>query len=281
MPGADNAVEMFVIPADLLNRYGKRPHEDHIRAAKLIPAISWVQFNERNNKCLIEGGNVDVCRYARTTIELFQELYRLPNQLLAKFTEKNYKKINDIRKVSNAVITEDEKNEFYTLFRVVGLTSEVRRGMEAFEAEVAKLGATQQPATGTSTPAPATNGTGTGNSGGGNSGKKRKNRSNTGSNPGLSGQVQAGVESMEVDNVDTNVEGRLPPDPERLDLPPIVGGDTTKECIICMVEMPVMALYKCGHMQTCRGCAEKLFYSAKKECPTCRKPIEDIIRVFE
>ena len=48
-----------------------------------------------------------------------------------------------------------------------------------------------------------------------------------------------------------------------------------EECVVCMVNKKTVLLLPCKHVSVCKQCSWKL-----TECPSCRKPIEDRVRVF-
>ena len=52
------------------------------------------------------------------------------------------------------------------------------------------------------------------------------------------------------------------------------------ECSICWERVPDCALYTCGHMCMCYDCALALKESKDAQCPICRQPIRDIIKIY-
>lgn len=54
--------------------------------------------------------------------------------------------------------------------------------------------------------------------------------------------------------------------------------EENNHCIVCMDKEINVVLVPCGHMIMCDGCANKL---TNKSCPTCRKPITQIVKVFK
>ena len=54
------------------------------------------------------------------------------------------------------------------------------------------------------------------------------------------------------------------------------------ECTICYEPRnPAYMFYPCGHATFCKNCASRLFEESEKKCPDCRRPIKDIVRVFQ
>jgi hypothetical protein len=47
------------------------------------------------------------------------------------------------------------------------------------------------------------------------------------------------------------------------------------ECTVCMDRQSNCVLYRCGHVCCCFGCGKRL-----KTCPICRKPVEDVIKIY-
>ncbi|KAI4371220.1 hypothetical protein MLD38_019483 [Melastoma candidum] len=58
-----------------------------------------------------------------------------------------------------------------------------------------------------------------------------------------------------------------------------VDGRKRGYCSICYDKPVDSLLYRCGHMCTCLKCAVKLQFTSGK-CPTCRAPIEDVVRTY-
>ena len=48
-----------------------------------------------------------------------------------------------------------------------------------------------------------------------------------------------------------------------------------KNCKICMDKKISMVFVPCGHLISCRKCANAL-----KQCPLCRKPIKEAIKTY-
>ena len=60
--------------------------------------------------------------------------------------------------------------------------------------------------------------------------------------------------------------------------PPPAAAETTKECVVCLQDVPVdevPTLAPCGHRITCAACTAVLLAlpAAERRCPTCREPI--------
>lgn len=55
-----------------------------------------------------------------------------------------------------------------------------------------------------------------------------------------------------------------------------------KPCGICMSKKAEIAFIPCGHLTTCLDCADNLKKGHKhdRNCPLCRKPIKDFLRVY-
>lgn len=53
------------------------------------------------------------------------------------------------------------------------------------------------------------------------------------------------------------------------------------ECAVCLERPPDCALYTCGHMCMCYGCAMSVMKSRGATCPICRKPVLDVIKIFK
>jgi hypothetical protein len=49
-----------------------------------------------------------------------------------------------------------------------------------------------------------------------------------------------------------------------------------RECCICLEETANHACIPCGHMCLCKGCTAMLL----KECPKCRTPVSNFIRIY-
>lgn len=56
--------------------------------------------------------------------------------------------------------------------------------------------------------------------------------------------------------------------------------DEGEECKICMSAKVDSVIYTCGHMSMCFGCANEA-WRVKGECPICRKPIDDVIKIYK
>ena len=51
------------------------------------------------------------------------------------------------------------------------------------------------------------------------------------------------------------------------------------ECAVCMHFNSDTVIYDCGHCCLCYSCAHDLL-RLKHQCPICRRPIKDVIKVF-
>jgi len=58
---------------------------------------------------------------------------------------------------------------------------------------------------------------------------------------------------------------------------------TERNCVVCLKPRRVKSyLMDCGHISTCFQCAQDIFYqSVKKECPTCKNPIQEVRKAFD
>ena len=56
---------------------------------------------------------------------------------------------------------------------------------------------------------------------------------------------------------------------------------TKDPCIICLEPRNTLyVLNPCGHMSLCEACSFNLVQEAFPKCPTCRKPVQNYIKVF-
>uniref|UniRef100_A0A914YW01 RING-type domain-containing protein n=1 Tax=Panagrolaimus superbus TaxID=310955 RepID=A0A914YW01_9BILA len=53
----------------------------------------------------------------------------------------------------------------------------------------------------------------------------------------------------------------------------------SNECVICFSSAPNAAVYRCGHVCMCLGCARQLMGDQGK-CPMCRQIITDVVQLF-
>jgi hypothetical protein len=53
------------------------------------------------------------------------------------------------------------------------------------------------------------------------------------------------------------------------------------ECCVCLDEAKSHAFVPCGHLCVCAGCAESIMSSLKKECPSCRGPAAQVVKIFQ
>ncbi|KAI6648195.1 hypothetical protein LOD99_12004 [Oopsacas minuta] len=51
-------------------------------------------------------------------------------------------------------------------------------------------------------------------------------------------------------------------------------------CRICLVNVPDTLIMPCRHAQTCFSCTERIVNSDNNNCPICREPIENFIKIF-
>lgn len=56
--------------------------------------------------------------------------------------------------------------------------------------------------------------------------------------------------------------------------------NASNECCVCLEEPPNCVIYTCGHMCMCYNCAMDIKENQGAECPMCRQPIKDIIKIF-
>jgi hypothetical protein len=63
--------------------------------------------------------------------------------------------------------------------------------------------------------------------------------------------------------------------------PAIVEDEEDKECKICMDEPYNTVLIPCGHMAICFTCAQKILSKGNKECPICKRQVEQIVKTFK
>ena len=65
-----------------------------------------------------------------------------------------------------------------------------------------------------------------------------------------------------------------------LDIPHAMVEDN-QLCVICSTNKIDTVFYPCGHKSACYECSLIIKKNYKMECPMCRQPIKDLIRVFE
>ncbi|KAI6658396.1 hypothetical protein LOD99_15198 [Oopsacas minuta] len=51
-------------------------------------------------------------------------------------------------------------------------------------------------------------------------------------------------------------------------------------CRICLVNVPDTLIMPCRHAQTCFSCTERIVNSDNNNCPICREPIKNFIKIF-
>jgi hypothetical protein len=55
-----------------------------------------------------------------------------------------------------------------------------------------------------------------------------------------------------------------------------------KECCVCLEFKELVAIIPCGHRCICQSCAGVLMKREKnRECPICRGPIKDVMKIFD
>lgn len=67
---------------------------------------------------------------------------------------------------------------------------------------------------------------------------------------------------------------------EKLSDIPDVEDETDDACILCLERKKVIAVMECGHKHLCVECCRKVVQD-KNECPHCREPITNVVRVFD
>ena len=53
----------------------------------------------------------------------------------------------------------------------------------------------------------------------------------------------------------------------------------SQECVVCMEQERSHAFVACGHAVVCETCADNIM-TTTRECPVCRKPAEQVIKIF-
>jgi len=57
---------------------------------------------------------------------------------------------------------------------------------------------------------------------------------------------------------------------------------TEKNCVVCLRPRREKAMFRdCGHITACWNCAQKMLRGAKKECPSCKQAIKDVLKAFD
>jgi len=61
-----------------------------------------------------------------------------------------------------------------------------------------------------------------------------------------------------------------------------VSDDGSKECAVCMSNVPDSVIVPCGHVCLCHDCGEALLEldGTRKTCPICRGPINSVVKLF-
>lgn len=81
--------------------------------------------------------------------------------------------------------------------------------------------------------------------------------------------------NMDNNKGEVNDENNVKASREKLEL--------AETCIVCMDFPPQVALFPCGHSNICVACAKKLNNGnsrGRPKCPTCRKPIQQWIKLY-
>jgi hypothetical protein len=52
------------------------------------------------------------------------------------------------------------------------------------------------------------------------------------------------------------------------------------DCVVCFNRARDVVLIPCGHYGLCEMCAQQLFHDGTKECPICRRKINQIVKLF-
>ena len=56
------------------------------------------------------------------------------------------------------------------------------------------------------------------------------------------------------------------------------GGESGKECVVCLSETRDTTVLPCRHMCMCSGCARMLRHQSNR-CPICRTPAESLLEI--
>jgi hypothetical protein len=51
-------------------------------------------------------------------------------------------------------------------------------------------------------------------------------------------------------------------------------------CVVCMDEKKTHAAVPCGHLLVCTNCADQLLIHNNNDCPTCRTPVQQYMKIF-
>ncbi len=81
--------------------------------------------------------------------------------------------------------------------------------------------------------------------------------------------------NMDNNKGEVNDENNVKASREKLEL--------AETCIVCMDFPPQVALFPCGHSNICVACAKNLTNGnsrGRPKCPTCRKPIQQWIKLY-
>lgn len=57
--------------------------------------------------------------------------------------------------------------------------------------------------------------------------------------------------------------------------------ETDMDCRICFEKQIESVLCNCGHSLTCHDCGLKLLRGNNPQCPVCRQPIINVVRIYK
>ena len=52
------------------------------------------------------------------------------------------------------------------------------------------------------------------------------------------------------------------------------------QCVVCMNNPREVAFIPCGHIVYCQACGQHIHGTQPNRCPTCRVPIQNLLRVY-
>ena len=58
-------------------------------------------------------------------------------------------------------------------------------------------------------------------------------------------------------------------------------GEGSESCVACYLNKPQILSSGCGHLCLCIGCSKKIYQGDNNKCPKCRKPWDNLIKVFQ
>jgi len=64
-------------------------------------------------------------------------------------------------------------------------------------------------------------------------------------------------------------------------IPSTENSQDLKTCVVCMDNPAEIAFIPCGHKKTCQKCSEAIMKTSKKQCPVCRKGIQNAMKIFD